>query len=130
MREFMLREIDRDIADDVLVFSKRFSDVGSIGYPPLLRSAVSDHNEAWLAEHLIGSFNATELSAGKPKAIPRNAHTLFAQCEFNRFYCRALCLYVLANLIMASEFTGPENRNLPGLNLKPSLAECLMLPSS
>jgi len=95
-RELMLAEIDRDIADDVLVLSKRFTDAGSIGYPPLLRNAASDHNEAWLAEHLVGSFNATELSAGKPKAVPRNAHTLFAQCEFNRFYCRAICLYVLS----------------------------------
>jgi len=97
MREFMLREIEQDIADDVLVLSKRFTGTGSIGYPGFLRSAASDHNEAWLAEHLIGSFNPTELSAGKAKAVPRNAHTLFAQCEFNRFYCRAVCSYVLSN---------------------------------
>lgn len=97
VRECILGEIDRDIADGVLVPSTRFTDAGRIGYPPLLRSAATNYNEAWLAECLIGSFNATELSAGKPKAVPRNAHTLFAQCEFNRFYCRGLCSYALAN---------------------------------
>jgi hypothetical protein len=58
---------------------------------------VSEYNEGWLAERLIGSFNATELSAGKVRPVPRNAHTLVAQCEFNRFYCRAICLFALAN---------------------------------
>ena len=38
-----------------------------------------------------------ELSAGKTKKVPNNAHTLFAQCEFNRFYCRGLCSYALGN---------------------------------
>ena len=97
MRECMLREIDQDTADGVLVLSKRFTEAGSVGYPPLLRSAASEHNEAWLAERLIGSFIDMELAAGKWKKVASNAHTLFAQCEFNRFYCRADCSYVLAN---------------------------------
>lgn len=97
VRRHMLAEIDQDIADGVLVPSKRFTDDGSQGYPPLLRTAASEYNEAWLAEHLIGSFNATELSAGKIKKVPRDANTTFAQSEFNRFYCRAICLYALAN---------------------------------
>jgi len=96
-REYMLREIDDDIADGVLVLSTRFTDTGNIGYPPLLRSAASDYNEAWLGGRLIGSFNAMELSAGKTKKVPSNAHTLFAQCEFNRFYCRGVCSYALGN---------------------------------
>jgi hypothetical protein len=97
VRECMLREIDQDIADDVLVLSKRFTDAGSTGYPPLLGSAASGYNEAWLGERLIGSFNAMELSAGKPKKVASNAHTLFAQCEFNRFYCRGICSYAIGN---------------------------------
>ncbi len=97
VRECMLREIDQDIADGVLVLSTRFTDAGNIGYPPLLRSAATDYNEAWLGEHLIGSFNSTELSARKPKKVRSDAHMLFAQCEFNRFYCRGLCAYALGN---------------------------------
>ena len=97
VRQHMLAEIDQDIADGVLVTSKRFTDEGAAGYPPLLRSAGSENDEAWLAERLIGSFNATESSGSKIKDVPHNAHTLFAQGEFNRFYCRAICLYVLAN---------------------------------
>ena len=97
VRQHMLAEIDQDIADGVLVMSKRFTDEGAAGYPPLLRSAGSENDEAWLAERLIGSFNATELSGGKIKDVPHNANILFAQGEFNRFYCRALCLFVLAN---------------------------------
>lgn len=98
IRECMIREIEQDIADDVLVKSKRFTEVGSTGYPPLLRSAASEYNEAWLAKSLTGSFNATEVSAGKVKTVRHDAHILFAQCEFNRFYCRAICLYAVSNL--------------------------------
>jgi len=97
VRQHMLAEIDQDIADDVLVKSTRFTDEGVAGYPPLLRSAAHEHDEAWLAQCLLGSFNTTELSAGRLKAVPHHAHTLFAQSEFNRFYCRAVCLYALAN---------------------------------
>jgi hypothetical protein len=32
-REYMLREIDQDLADGVLVLSTRFTDSGNIGYP-------------------------------------------------------------------------------------------------
>jgi hypothetical protein len=78
MRECMLREIDQDTADGVLVLSKRFTEAGSVGYPPLLRSAASEHNEAWLAESLLGSFIAMELAAGKWKKVASNAHTLCA----------------------------------------------------
>jgi hypothetical protein len=97
VRQHMLAEINQDIADDVLVKSKRFTEDGAVGYPPLLRSAAVEYNEGWLAERLKGSFNATELSAGKIKAVRHDAHILFAQNEFNRFYCRAICLYALAN---------------------------------
>jgi hypothetical protein len=97
VRECMLREIDQDIADDVLYCSKRFTEAGRIGYPPLLRSAATDYNEAWLAERLVGFFNEWELAAEKPKRVRRDAHTLFAQSEFNRFYCRGICLYAIEN---------------------------------
>lgn len=97
VRQHMIAEIDRDIADDVLVKSTRFTDDGARRYPPLLRRAATEYNEAWLAESLLGSFNATELSGGKEKAVRHDAHILFAQCEFNRFYCRAICLYALTN---------------------------------
>ena len=50
MRSCMLGEIDQDTADGVLVLSKRFTEAGGVGYPPLLRSAASEHSEAWLAE--------------------------------------------------------------------------------
>lgn len=95
VRECMLREIEQDITDGVLVCSKRFTDAGRVGYPSLLRTAATNYNEAWLGERLIGSFNKTQLSAGKQIKVARNAHTLFAQCEFNRFYCRGLCSYAL-----------------------------------
>lgn len=97
LRQCMLREIDQDIADDVLYYSKRFTDAGRTAYPPFLRNAASDYNEEWLAQRLVGSFIDQELAAGKWKPVPCNAHTLVAQCEFNRFYCRGLCVHVLDN---------------------------------
>jgi hypothetical protein len=97
VRQYILREIDWDIAEGVLYPSKNFTDAGRIEYPALLRSAATDYNEVWLAARLIGLFNEMEMSAGKPKRVRRDAHTFFAQSEFNRFYCRGLCSYALAN---------------------------------
>ncbi len=78
-REYMLREIDQDIADDVLVRSKRFTEAGNVDYPPLLRSAASAYNEAWLAERLIGSFNQWELRRRKTeKGREERAYALCA----------------------------------------------------
>jgi hypothetical protein len=97
VRQHMLNEIAQDTADGVLVPSKRFTDDGAIGYLPLLQSAAREYDEAWLAESIRGSFNTTELRAGKTIAVRHDAHILFAQNEFNRFYCRAICLYAVAD---------------------------------
>ncbi len=48
----MVVEIDDDIRDGVLVFSKRLNDIGNAQYPTLLRSAASLYDEAWLGEQL------------------------------------------------------------------------------
>lgn len=45
VRECMLREIEQDIVDSVLVPSTRFTDAGRIGYPPLLRSAATNYKK-------------------------------------------------------------------------------------
>jgi hypothetical protein len=93
VRALALQEVEADLRDNVLYLSKRFNDVGRRIYPELLKTALQHHDEAWLAEELKSrnAFNATEVAAGSQKAVRRDAHVLFAQSEFNRYYVRALC---------------------------------------
>lgn len=98
-RGHMLLEIRQDIADGVLVLSKRFNGAGNAQYPSLIQEAAITHDEDWLADRLLGidAFVKFEVAAGKQKAVREDAHILFAQNEFNRFYCRGLCAHAIAS---------------------------------
>lgn len=90
----MLEEIQHDISDKNLYFSRRFSQKGIADYPDLLIKHVQDGNEVSLGHELSqnGRFNPTEQTVKGIKKVPVNAHETLAEGEFNRFYVRALCL--------------------------------------
>ena len=93
IRALMTAEVDLDTEASVLYLSSRFNAQGNAEYPRLLRQAIEDHDDVWLGEMLLRlpAFNEYEVVSGRQKAVPRNAHTVFSSCEFNRFYIRALC---------------------------------------
>jgi len=100
IRKFMLAEIEMDEASpNGLNPSKYFSPSGTALYPALLKEAVHDHDDRWLAGALRQNrcFNATA-ARRKPNGgytevkVPYTAPDTFAEGEFNRFYARALCL--------------------------------------
>ncbi|MBC8042438.1 MAG: hypothetical protein IAF08_03245 [Rhizobacter sp.] len=97
-RELMLEELNADIASKHLYFSSRLSAVGLKDFPGLLKEAVANHDDAWLAAEL--NTNERLLSI-KPRrtvkggytiaAVPENAAEILAESEFNRYYIRGLC---------------------------------------
>jgi len=97
-RQFMLEEIERDIAQGELYLSSYFNETGKTAYPELLREAARSHDDQWLADSLRrnGCFAATT-TRRKPKGgyteakVPVTAPETCAEGEFNRFYARALC---------------------------------------
>jgi hypothetical protein len=105
-RQFMLEEIDQDIAEGKLYYSPRLSAAGKQQYPDLLRNAARSGTDESLAGELRtqGRLNATE-ERRKPKGgttiaqVPVTAPETLAEGEFNRFYARGLCRRALAQQI-------------------------------
>ena len=101
VRQFMLDEINHDIASNKLYISPRLSDLGKQKYIDLLKESVLQQDDAWLAENLAtpGIFNSTEMRRTKTGVttakVPYNANEMLAEGEFNRFYLRGLCLYAI-----------------------------------
>ncbi len=97
-RRFMLTEMDLDISSENLYFSHRLNELGRENYEILLREAIHNHTDEWLANELRrrGFLNAYE-QRRKPKGgftlakIPVTAPDTLAEGEFNRFYVRGLC---------------------------------------
>lgn len=98
VRAQMAAEVSRDIEAGQLYFSQRFTERGRQDYPGLLQQAIAEHDIAWLAGELRqhGRLATMEtFSGGKPRKVPSNAAEMLAEGEFNRFYCRGVCLDVL-----------------------------------
>jgi hypothetical protein len=109
-RKNMLEEIDEDINKGTLYSSNRLSTTGKADYPELLKQAVSQYDDSWLANQLRvgGRMNTTETRKTKSGVttakVPVTAPDTLAEGEFNRFYIRGLCLRAInegvSNLII------------------------------
>jgi len=99
VRTLMLEEIHLDREKEMLYASDRFNETGHRVFAAFLLEAAERGTEATLADQLSNAdcFNEMEFKAGQWKRVPNNAHTLYAQGEFNRYYIRAICRYLLAN---------------------------------
>jgi hypothetical protein len=101
-RQFMLQEVELDIATGNLYMSKRFNDVALTFYPGILREAVGEQSEGWLKLQLQqrGCMKSQEERKTKKGIsyvqVPVTAAETLAQGEFNRFYIRGVCARALA----------------------------------
>jgi hypothetical protein len=97
-RRLMLDEIDRDEHQATLYISPRLSNTGQQNYLTLLKQAVREHDDTWLADQLKlhKRMRDTEQKK-KPKGgytvaqVPATAAETLAEGEFNRYYARAVC---------------------------------------
>jgi hypothetical protein len=101
VRALMAQEIERDLTNHTLYLSPRLTAEGRRQYPALLRQAAARHDDAWLATELRAGLMAAEEQRRKPSGgfsmakVPVTAPEILAEGEFNRFYCRALCLHAI-----------------------------------
>lgn len=103
VRSAMLQEVERDLDSGSLYQSPRLTDSGVQEWPRLLREAIRDHDDAWLADSLR---NGGYIRAQEPRRkrdgtssmvkVPYTAPDTLAEGEFNRFYARGLCADVVA----------------------------------
>ena len=97
-RQFMLEEMEYDIAHNQLHISPFLSGQGQRDYPNLLRDAIQSGSDESLAESLRAHRRIFKALPRRNKlkggygiaAVPRNAADIVAEGEFNRFYIRAL----------------------------------------
>ncbi len=96
-RQYMLEEVDRDVAAGTLYYGKRLTEEGARRYPELLRAAIRDGSDSTLAAELgrPGILAERETSRSKTgrvyeKSVPYDANITLAEGEFNRFYLRGV----------------------------------------
>ena len=130
-REFMLDELQHDVASNKLYLSPRLSDAGLRNYEKLLRSAIQNGDDVSLANSLAGLLKEYEQKA-KPSGgyttarVPITAPETLGEGEFNRFYCRGVCRRALEEKLEEVEVyrakavrdPRPQSQALVGSKLK------------
>jgi hypothetical protein len=95
-RAFMLSEYDRDSGDGQLYVCKRLKDAGRRQFPVLLRQAIAQHDDGWLAEQLRELLLLTSYSGTGVPGVGTQVAEGIAEGEFNRYYMRGLCARAIA----------------------------------
>jgi hypothetical protein len=105
-REHMVQEIESDIRTDRLFTSKRLTEEGVQAWPELLKVAVANHSDDWLADQIRARrLMKSQEQKAKPKGgftlaqVPHNAPETLAEGEFNRYFVRGLCLKAIEEQI-------------------------------
>ena len=97
-RKFMIAEVDFDIQRGKIYPSPRLSKRGTTDFSDLLRQAVEQFSDSWLANELRqhGRLNSmegyTRNGRNHTRKMSAIAHEMLAEGEFNRFFTRGLCL--------------------------------------
>ena len=118
-RSLMLREFILDIPTTGLYLSPWLNGSGRATWAPLLRAAISEHDEAWLAKRIrVLELLEVYERPSKPGEIrktkvPCTAADALAQAEFNRYYCRAVCLLAMTQGTNQVEVCRGEALNAP-----------------
>ncbi len=116
-REFMVRELERDISQGAVYVSDRLTEVGAQNWANLLREALRDRDDDWLEDQLRQHvYLKTHEERRKPKGrgvtraqVPVTAAETLAEGEFNRFYARGLCARAVAEGVAEVEvYRGKE----------------------
>lgn len=103
-RQHMLAELEYDLANQRLYFSKWFTAEGELQYPRLCRDALGNGTVETLAASLrVPGIFAERYEKRTPSggttvaAVPHTAPVTFSEGEFNRFYLRGLCTRLIAD---------------------------------
>ena len=129
-RRLMIEEIVRDESENSLYLSKRFTDAGALKWPALIKEAARYRDDDWIVSEIRENryMRDFEVTARGPRKVPVNAPEVLAEGEFNRFYCRALCLRAIEEgltevvVYRAKEVERPRPESIPmiGRELDPS----------
>lgn len=133
VRVKMLAEIESDDAAGGAYVSPRLTQVGLRDYPGLLREAASSHDDVWLTSQLNQAGRLKTMEERRTKngvsmvKVPFTAAETLSEGDFNRYYIRGVCLFVLVGnpeaeveVYRAKQVTNPrpESQALIGRRVK------------
>jgi hypothetical protein len=96
-RSLMLEELAADAANKTMQFSKWLTEAGRNHWPGLLRRAMTEGDDTTLARDLrwYGYLESHQILHRNDRPyrsrVPYTAADTLAECEFNHYYCRAIC---------------------------------------
>jgi hypothetical protein len=96
-RPLMLEELAADASSRTMQPSKWLTEAGRTHWPELMRRAINEGNDATLARdirlHGYLELYLIHHRNGRPyrSRVPYTAADTLADCEFNHYYCRAVC---------------------------------------
>ena len=102
-RKFMLKELEIDIENGRIYISPRLNSLGQSKWIELLKEAIKDYDDRWLANQLrvrgyMKSHETRRTRTGRmiTAKVPKNAPETLAEGEFNRYYARGVCARAIA----------------------------------
>lgn len=101
VRTLMIEEVERDVASGALYRSPRLTEEGWAQYADLLREAARSQDDEWLKTEINRRGLIKPLEQRRTKSgftmvrVPYTAAETLAEGEFNRYYVRAVCRFVL-----------------------------------
>lgn len=124
-RKLMIAEIEADIAKDVLYYSELFTDEARRRYPDLLRQAALGETPEWLRDQLLMFDSFVPKNIKTNRAVNKESSAqLLAGDEFNKFYCRAMCLLAVENGFRLKIYRARESSRARPTSLQ-KIGECL-----
>lgn len=117
IRNYMLSEIELDIKNNSIYFSKRLNAQGKKQWVSILEKASKNYDDVWLEEKLESLITQYEYRNinGLKKMVktPYTAPMTLAEGEFNRFYMRGLCQFAIDNNINEVIVYSAKKTSLP-----------------
>src|SRR5690348_1504032 len=96
-RRYALMELDEDLKQNRFHATDRLRPTAVAEYERLLRDAIKYYDDLWLEEHaedLLVDFELRRTPAGGQTTakVPEMAARMLAECDFNLYYMRGVCL--------------------------------------
>ncbi len=106
IQQLMIDEINLDVDIDHVFKSPRFIQLGSLMFADLIKDNIKSGDDITLSKAIKQYINKSGKYTdknGKERTIPRDAHYVLGQGQFNYYYSRAICSYAIKNKIETVE---------------------------
>lgn len=117
-RDYMRGEVNMDFENNSVYYSKFLKSGLEDSWDDILLNAVTEHDDIWLEQQieakqlLVDTYQKRKPTGGFTIAkVPYTAPQTLAEGEFNRFYCRGLCVRAMEEGKMVEVYRGKDVTN-------------------